>query len=391
MKINSGTINMDSGRSYIQSTEITSNITAHNVGGIESYQSFTSFRQTYAEYSGTAVSKQYDAYEPSNDAAEDSAPLASDLYTNMSGTTVSLFDARSALEDFRQQLIERLEQFMEQIRKQLLGYGNSLSRYASISGVKDSASHTQAVQTENSIVDLTTSTSQPGSLWNIQTSSTVKKSEEETTTFSSKGTVQTADGRSINFYISMEMSRSFVEESTTLSSQTKYILTDPLVIQLEDAPDTISDQKWFFDIDGAGTKEEISELAKGNGFLALDEDENGIIDDGRELFGTKSGNGFKDLAAYDEDGNGWIDENDTVYSKLKIWTKDAEGNDKLMDLQQADIGAIYLGHADTEFTHKSLNANETQAVVRQTGFYLHESTGAAGTIQQIDFATNKSA
>lgn len=189
----------------------------------------------------------------------------------------------------------------------------------------------------------------------------------------------------------MEMSRSFVEESTTLSSQTKYILTDPLVIQLEDAPDTISDQKWFFDIDGDGTKEEISELAKGNGFLALDEDENGIIDDGRELFGTKSGNGFKDLAAYDEDGNGWIDENDTVYSKLKIWTKDAEGNDKLMDLQQADIGAIYLGHADTEFTHKSLNANETQAVVRQTGFYLHESTGAAGTIQQIDFATNKSA
>ena len=62
-----------------------------------------------------------------------------------------------------------------------------------------------------------------------------------------------------------------------------------------------------------------------------------------------------------------------------------------MDLQQADIGAIYLGHTDTEFTHKSLDTNETQAVVRQTGFYLHESTGAAGTIQQIDFATNKSA
>lgn len=391
MKIDSGTINMDSGRSYTQSTEITSNISAQNAGGIGSYQSYTSFRQTYAEYSGTAVSKQYDAYEPSNDVAEDTAPLASDLYTNMSGTAVSLFDARSTLEDFRQQLIERLEQFMEQIRKQLLGLGNSQSQYQSILGLNNSASYTKTSQTGSSIVDLTTSTSQPGSLWNIQTSSTIKKSEEETTTFSSKGTVQTADGRSIDFNISMEMSRSFVEESTMLSSQTQYILTDPLVIQLEDVPDTISDQKWFFDIDGDGTKEEISELAKGNGFLALDEDENGIIDDGSELFGTKSGNGFKDLAAYDEDGNGWIDENDTVYSKLKIWTKDAEGNDKLMDLQQADIGAIYLGHADTEFTHKSLDTNDTQAVVRQTGFYLHESTGAAGTIQQIDFATNKSA
>lgn len=391
MKIDSGTINMDSGRSYIQSTEITSSISAQNAGGTGSYQSYTSFRQTYAEYSGTAVSKQYDAYEPSNDVAEDTAPLASDLYTNMSGTAVSLFDARSTLEDFRQQLIERLEQFMEQIRKQLLGLGNSQSQYQSILGLNNSASYTKTSQTGSSIVDLTTSTSQPGSLWNIQTSSTIKKSEEETTTFSSKGTVQTADGRSIDFNISMEMSRSFVEESTMLSSQTQYILTDPLVIQLEDVPDTISDQKWFFDIDGDGTKEEISELAQGNGFLALDEDENGIIDDGSELFGTKSGNGFKDLAAYDEDGNGWIDENDTVFSKLKIWTKDAEGNDKLMDLQQADIGAIYLGHADTEFTHKSLDANETQAVVRQTGFYLHESTGIAGTVQQIDFATNKSA
>ncbi|MDD6071161.1 MAG: hypothetical protein PUC12_10180 [Clostridiales bacterium] len=391
MKIDSGTINMDSGRSYIQSTEITSNITAQNAGGIGSYQSSTSFRQTFAQYSGTAASRQYDAYEPSNDMAEDTTPLASDLYTNMSGTAVSLFDVRSTLEDFRQQLIERLEQFMEQIRKQLLGLGNSQSQFESILGGNYSASYTKTSPTGSSIVDLTTSTSQPGSLWNIQTSSTVKKSEEETTTFNSKGTVQTADGRSIDFQISMEMSHSFVEESTMLSSQTQYILTDPLVIQLEDAPDTISDQKWFFDIDGDGTKEEISELAKGNGFLALDEDENGIIDDGSELFGTKSGNGFKDLAAYDEDGNGWIDENDTVYSKLKIWTKDAEGNDKLMDLQQADIGAIYLGHADTEFTHKSLDTNETQAVVRQTGFYLHESTGAAGTIQQIDFATNKSA
>lgn len=391
MKIDSGTINMDSGRSYIQSTEITSSISAQNAGGTGSYQSYTSFRQTYAEYSGTAVSKQYDAYEPSNDVAEDTAPLASDLYTNMSGTAVSLFDARSTLEDFRQQLIERLEQFMEQIRKQLLGLGNSQSQYQSILGLNNSASYTKTSQTGSSIVDLTTSTSQPGSLWNIQTSSTIKKSEEETTTFSSKGTVQTADGRSIDFNISMEMSRSFVEESTMLSSQTQYILTDPLVIQLEDVPDTISDQKWFFDIDGDGTKEEISELAQGNGFLALDEDENGIIDDGSELFGTKSGNGFKDLAAYDEDGNGWIDENDTVYSRLKIWTKDANGNDRLLDLQQADIGAICLGHADTEFTHKSLDTNETQAVVRQTGFYLHESTGAAGTIQQIDFATSKTA
>ena len=37
-----------------------------------------------------------------------------------------------------------------------------------------------------------------------------------------------------------------------------------------------------------------------------------------KLFGTSSGDGFKDLAEYDEDGNGWIDENDSIFNRLKV-------------------------------------------------------------------------
>lgn len=395
MKIDSSSINMNTGRFYTQSTETTRTITAFNTKGAGSYQASASFLQTYAQYSKTSsntASKQYDTYLPSYASENDTTPATSDLYTNLSGANISLVDVRSALDNFRQQLIERLEQFMERIRQQLLGQGSYQAQYQSILGGSYSASssYLQMQQTNTYIVDLTTISSQPGTIWNIQTKDTTKQSEAETTTFNGKGTVQTADGRNIDFNVSMEMSRAFMQETSTLKENTQYVLTDPLVIQLEDAPDTISDQKWFFDIDGDGTKEEISQLAKGNGFLALDENGNGIIDNGNELFGTKSGNGFKDLSSYDEDGNGWIDENDSVYSKLKIWTKDASGNDKLMDLKQADVGAIYLGYANTEFTHKSLDTNETQAVVRQTGVYLRESTGAAGTIQQIDFATGKS-
>lgn len=42
--------------------------------------------------------------------------------------------------------------------------------------------------------------------------------------------------------------------------------------------------------------------------LSLDQNGNGEIDNGTELFGTKSGDGFADLARYDLDYNGWIDE-----------------------------------------------------------------------------------
>ena len=138
-----------------------------------------------------------------------------------------------------------------------------------------------------------------------------------------------------------------------------------------------------FDLDANGEEENISFAGEGSGFLALDANGNGVIDDGSELFGTKSGDGFADLAAYDGDGNGWIDENDSVYSKLRIWTKDADGSDHLLDLKEANVGAIYLGSADTEFSFKNETTHETNGIMRRTGVYLRES-GEAGTLSHVD-------
>ncbi|MDE5864691.1 MAG: hypothetical protein K2K56_12610 [Lachnospiraceae bacterium] len=367
MKINSSQVSVESGRTYTNTAQVTQATLMRQSGTNNVSYTSSTFMTTYSQYSGTAASRQYDSFIRSNPNGQNSQPLVSDLYSNLANNTVTIEDAKSALEKFHEDLIKRMEQLMERIRQQLLGRGSSASE---------------------GILDLTT-TNEPGTFWTKQNYQKTTITETETTTFNGKGSVVTADGRSIDFNISMQMSREFMETSESLSSGTEYILTDPLVIQLKDAPETISDQKWLFDIDGDGVKEEISQLAAGNAFLALDANGNGKIDDGSELFGTKSGNGFKDLAAYDEDGNGWIDENDSVYSKLKVWVKDAAGNDKLMGLGQADIGAIYLGSAGTQFSHNKADTNETQAVVRQTGFFLHESTGSAGIMQQIDFAAKQ--
>ena len=74
----------------------------------------------------------------------------------------------------------------------------------------------------------------------------------------------------------------------------------------------------------------------------MDRNGDGKINDGSELFGTKSGDGFKDLASYDADGNGWIDENDAIFSQLKIWTKDEDGKDKLICTEKTRMLVQYI-------------------------------------------------
>ena len=166
-------------------------------------------------------------------------------------------------------------------------------------------------------------------------------------------------------------------------SEEEYIVTDPLVINLDTDSATVTNQKFLFDIDCDGTDDEISFAGEGSGFLALDRNGDGKVNDGNELFGTKSGDGFKDLSKYDKDKNGWIDENDDVFSRLKVWTKDDNGNDKLIDLKKAGIGALYLGSAGTEFSLNSEAGNKTNGIIRKTGIYLKES-GEIGTIQHVD-------
>ena len=223
-----------------------------------------------------------------------------------------------------------------------------------------------------------------GTTWQRVTATSGFVSESESTTFASSGMVKTQDGRSIDFNIEVSMSRAFTSQINTLTTQ-NYIKTDPLVINLDTDIGSVTDQKFLFDLDSDGDEEEISFAGKGSGFLALDRNGDGRIGDGSELFGTKSGDGFKDLAAFDEDGNGWIDENDSIYSKLKVWTKDEDGNDYLINLKDADVGAIYLDNADTQFSLKDGN-NRLNGEIKKTGIYLHESTGAAGTLNHVDLA-----
>ncbi|HKX28682.1 MAG TPA: hypothetical protein VJ302_13370 [Blastocatellia bacterium] len=218
--------------------------------------------------------------------------------------------------------------------------------------------------------------------WGVEYDRVERFEEAERTTFSTTGVVKTADGREIGIDLNLTMSREFKAAGETHLRFGDAVRKDPLVINFGGTAAQLTTDKFSFDLDLDGDPDQISFVEEGAGFLAIDRNGDGAVNDGSELFGPATGNGFSELAAYDTDHNQWIDEGDAVFNRLRIWTKDSDGTDRLLALGKAGVGAIYLGHAATPF---SLNddSNRSLGVVQSTGIWLGEN-GRTGTVQHLD-------
>lgn len=222
----------------------------------------------------------------------------------------------------------------------------------------------------------------------ISLSRTDIRFEAEQMTFASKGEVVTEDGRIIEFSLDLSMDRAFLsktEQKTLVHTWKEQVtLTDPLVISLDGRLPALSDTSFEFDLDNDGKTENLSFVSPGSGFLAFDKNNDQKINNGSELFGPGTGNGFEELAVWDGDQNGWIDENDDVFSKLSVWTRDENGEDRLISLKDAGIGAIFLESAAAGFDMTGPD-NLLKGRLQSSGVFLFEN-GNVGSIQQIDLA-----
>jgi len=204
--------------------------------------------------------------------------------------------------------------------------------------------------------------------------------EHESLDVGMSGFIATATQK-IAIDIELFFSSTFVQQHQIERSQ----FYDPLVINFDDTLPNLDSTCFSFDIDCDGESEQLSLLQHGNGFLAVEENGNGKIDDGSELFGAKNGNGFADLSRYDSDNNSWRDENDPILKDLRIWINN-ESENRLVTLGELGIGALYLGYTKNPFDIKS-DTNETLGRIRSNGLYLNEN-GSSGLMTQIDFANH---
>ncbi|SFD60828.1 hypothetical protein [Pseudoalteromonas denitrificans] len=204
--------------------------------------------------------------------------------------------------------------------------------------------------------------------------------------FQAQGEVTLEDGRAIDFNLSLSMNREYFKQEVLEVSKTSVPLTyDPLVLDLAGNGPSFSQMKFDFDINNDGQNENLAFLGQGSGFLVLDKNQDGRINNGSELFGGVSGQGFKELAVHDEDGNMWIDENDAVFEKLQIWHLDDNGEKQLISLKDAGVGAIYLGSNDNGFTLKDSH-NNALGTIQKSGVFLKED-GQVSSISQFDLSS----
>jgi len=136
----------------------------------------------------------------------------------------------------------------------------------------------------------------------------------------------------------------------------------PIIVSLSDLAPQMTGVSGgvIFDISGTGHPIQISWTAAESaaGFLVLDRNGDGLINNGTELFGnftqqppSQHPNGFLALAEFDKPENGGnadgvIDRRDAVFSNLRIWI-DANHNgvsepNELQTMDQAGITAIDL-------------------------------------------------
>lgn len=382
MKISNSAVSMNSTHSSAQAdSRITATILRQN----------GNTRMSVSSQNSVSTSASMHISEEAREKLEEHRSMLSDLQeearkNNAKQTLSQPNQINFSLPDFRETADQFNFQALKKILEAMKMFRESHGKYVSLETNQSKSTSLKLLLT-SSATDSSIPTLNRGSTttWNREIRSSQFTAEAEATTFSAEGIVQTSDGRSISFNVDLEMSREFMQATEFVTKDTVQIMTDPLVINMDVASAEVTDQKFYFDIDSDGKEDEISQLGTGSGFLALDKNDDGIINNGSELFGAKTGDGFGELAEYDKDDNGWIDENDSIFSSLKVWTKDSDGNDHLLSLKEADVGAIYLGNTSTDFSLNNAITNQTNAQIRKTGIYLRE-TGGAGTVQHVDFA-----
>ena len=179
-----------------------------------------------------------------------------------------------------------------------------------------------------------------------------------------------------------------VKDSFNEAKPTEPISVDPILLDLDgDGFETTTVESGIcFDHEGDGFKEISAWVGSDDGILAYDKNNNGIIDNGNEIFGdnyiksdgTKASSGFDALSDLDSNNDGVIDANDEKFSDIKI----IKGDGTIISLADACISSISLSTTTTSSTDANGNTQLSSGTFTKTD-------GTTGNLGDFSLITDK--
>jgi len=218
--------------------------------------------------------------------------------------------------------------------------------------------------------------------WGLEYDRVVERVDAQSFSFRAEGQVVTGDGRTISLDVQLAEARTSYQREELHVRAGDARKVDPLAVTLGTASARLEAAQVAFDLDADGTKESIARLASNAGWLALDRNGNGVVDDGSELFGPTTGDGFAELRALDTDQDGFLDEDDAAFTQLRVANGGFDA--RLLTLREAGIGAIGVMAAATPMEYGGLGE------LRETGILLTEA-GGVGLVQHVDLVATEPA
>ncbi len=192
------------------------------------------------------------------------------------------------------------------------------------------------------------------------------------------GELSMADGSSFNWSFELNMR----EEQYSFRTFTEQQLKDPLILSMGGTAAELKSTGTAFDFYGNGERYKLPDLGEGQFYLMQDLNNNQRLDSGLELFGPQTGQGFHELAALDDNQNGFIEASDPQWQSLNLWSR----QQGMQSLQHAHIAAISAQSVATSFG--LYDGEALLGRIARSGIFLSEqspqSTLGVGLVQQVD-------
>lgn len=203
--------------------------------------------------------------------------------------------------------------------------------------------------------------------WGLEYELHERTVEMQTASLSAEAELTLADGSTLAFRLDWSQTSVRIQQRDVRVALGDARLKDPLVLDLDGNGISFSGELARIDVDQDGRMDAVARPAGADRLVALD----------GAILGGRSGQAFRDLAALDGDGNGWIDAGDAAFDRLQLW--DGRG---FTSFAQGGVAAVATASVALPFAHRDGDGG-LQAQGRRGGVFLRDD-GVAGAVAQVD-------